>query len=129
MTRLSQIFWGLVIVAVPGSILNLLFRHWLKLLYTFEVLLIIFGTVLNNQEIQRLGFISFGITLAIHLIVVLLGSYMRMSRRKRLFRTMITVIIAAIIFFAGVGMDEIFGWGIRHGFYNSYTVLRNNIFP
>ncbi|TLD39802.1 MAG: hypothetical protein JETT_3940 [Candidatus Jettenia ecosi] len=33
---------------------------------------------------------------------------------------MITVIIAAIIFFAGVGMDEIFGWGIwdmmRHRF-------------
>lgn len=77
MTRLSQIFWGLVIVAVPGSILNLLFRHWLKLLYTFELLLIIFGMVLSNGEMLRLGFISSGITVAIHLTVVLLNSYMR----------------------------------------------------
>ncbi len=72
--------------------------------------------VLTNHEMQRLGFISSGITLAIHLIVVLLGSYMRMRRRKRLFRTMITIIIAAIIFFAGVGVYEIFGWVMRHGF-------------
>jgi hypothetical protein len=29
--RFGQIFWGLVEVAVPGSIKNLLMMHWLKL--------------------------------------------------------------------------------------------------
>jgi hypothetical protein len=30
-SRLGQVFWGLVEVAVPGSLLNLLFFHWLKI--------------------------------------------------------------------------------------------------
>src|SRR5206468_11777493 len=43
--RLGQLFWGLVEVAVPGSILHLFFFHWLKILYAFEVFLIV-GAIL-----------------------------------------------------------------------------------
>jgi hypothetical protein len=75
-TRLTQLFWGLVEVAVPGSVPNLMFRHWLKLLYLFEFLLVFGGTLLLNKGIQQFGLLAFGITVAIHAAMLLLSDYM-----------------------------------------------------
>lgn len=75
-TRLTQLFWGLVEMAVPGSIPNLIFAHWLKLLYLFEFLLVLGGTLLLNQRIQQFGLLTFGITVVIHAAVKLLGDLM-----------------------------------------------------
>lgn len=75
-TRLAQLFWGLVEVAVPDSIPNLIFRHWLKLLYFFETLLVVGGTLLLNQTIQQFGFLAFGLTVTIHIVVLLLADAM-----------------------------------------------------
>ncbi|HEY0405283.1 MAG TPA: patatin-like protein [Pyrinomonadaceae bacterium] len=75
-TRLTQLFWGLVEVAVPGSVPNLILRHWLKLLYLFEFLLVFGGTLLLNKGIQQFGLLAFGITMAIHAAMLLLGDYM-----------------------------------------------------
>lgn len=74
-TRITQLFWGLVEVAMPGSVPNLIFQHWLKLLYLFEFLLVCGGTLLLNQGIQQFGLLTFGITVAIHAAVLLLGDY------------------------------------------------------
>jgi patatin-related protein len=76
MTRLTSLFWGLVEVAVPDSIPHLVFRHWLKLLYLFEFLLVLGGTLLLNATIQQFGLIAFAITGVIHLAVLFLGDSM-----------------------------------------------------
>ncbi|MDX6695136.1 MAG: hypothetical protein QOF02_2739 [Blastocatellia bacterium] len=81
-TRLTQLFWGLVEVAVPGSVPNLIFRHWLKLLYLFEFLLVFGGTLLLNKGIQQFGLLAFGITVAIHAAMLLLGDYMLGPKEK-----------------------------------------------
>src|SRR5262249_41352687 len=39
-TRVGLIFWGLVELAAPKSIWNLLFRYWLQLLYLVELILV-----------------------------------------------------------------------------------------
>jgi patatin-related protein len=75
-TRLTQLFWSLVEVAIPGSIPNLVFRHWVKLLYFFELLMIGLGTLLLNQTVQQFGFVAFGITVTAHAAVLLLGDAM-----------------------------------------------------
>ena len=62
--RLGKVFWGLVEVAVPGSILRLLFIHWLKLLYLFEALLLLGGTVLVRPTIQQFGLVTLALTVA-----------------------------------------------------------------
>jgi len=80
-TRLAQLFWVLVEVAVPGSLRNLIFRHWIKLLYFFEVLMILLGTLLINSSVQQFGFLAFGLTLAIHAAVLALGDVMTGERR------------------------------------------------
>lgn len=81
-TRLAQLFWGLVEVAMPDSIPNLIFRHWLKLLYLFEFLLVLGGTLLLNQGIQQFGLLTFGITAGIHAAVLLLSDFMSDPEEK-----------------------------------------------
>ncbi|HEX8267037.1 MAG TPA: patatin-like protein [Pyrinomonadaceae bacterium] len=77
--HLGTIFWGLVEVAAPNSLLNLLFRYWLKLFYLFEILVIIGGTLLVKPEIQQFGIIALILTGTIHLSVLFLHDVMRGS--------------------------------------------------
>jgi patatin-related protein len=90
-TRLGQVFWGFVEVAVPGGVWNLAFRHWIKLLYTFEVILIVWGLLLTDAAMQRFGFTAFAITATAHAGVTLLGDYMRRGRFV-LFRPLVGLI-------------------------------------
>lgn len=75
--RLGQVFWGLVEVAAPNSLFNLLFRHWLKLLYFFQVILILGATLLVKPEVQQFGIVTLILTLAVHVTVLFLGDLMR----------------------------------------------------
>lgn len=75
--RLGSIFWGFVEVAAPNSLLNLLFQHWLKLLYFFEAILILGGTLLVKNQVQQTGILALVITLMIHVAVLFLEDTMR----------------------------------------------------
>ncbi|MDQ5846401.1 MAG: DUF3376 domain-containing protein, partial [Acidobacteriota bacterium] len=108
--RLGQIFWGLVEVAVPGSILNLFFFHWLKLLYVFEILLIIGAIALGPPNVKTFAFTALGLTVVLNLIVLLLGDYMR--RRKVWWHALIAILLIVVVFFAVMGISDIWhlGW-------------------
>ncbi len=105
--RIGQIFWSLVIVASPGSLLNLIFKHWLKVLYTFEALLLVFATVLTISPMQQLALTLVGITIGVHLVVRLLGDYMR--GKNTLLRAVLVLIVAALLTLAALGVDTLFG--------------------
>jgi hypothetical protein len=111
--RLGQLFWGLVEVAVPGSLLNLLFRHWLKLLYAFELLLIGGSILFGDKDINSFGWKAFGVTVAMNIVVLLLGDYIR--GRGRWWRALLLLFGVAIVFLAAVGLGELLGrdWGSR----------------
>jgi patatin-related protein len=79
-TRIAQLFWALVEVAIPDSVPHLIFRHWLKLLYFFEALMVLLGTLLLNQAIQQFGFIAFLVTIVTQGAVLFLGD--RLSPRS-----------------------------------------------
>ncbi len=76
-TRVGLVFWGLVELAAPKSIWNLLFRYWLQLLYLVELILVAGGTLLLLQRIQQFGLILFGLTVAIHFAVTILNDIMQ----------------------------------------------------
>jgi len=119
-TRLAQLFWSLVEVAVPDSISNLVWRHWLKLLYLFEFLLIFFGTLLLSSTIQRFGILTFAITVALHAATLVLGDAMRGEEKwwKRIKSLSIAALVVAMLiglfffvsFFLKVGMWERIVW-------------------
>ncbi len=107
--RMGQFFWGLVEVAVPGSTMNLLFLHWLKILYAFEIFLIV-GSILVNADpgVTHFGWTALALTGALNVIVLLLGDYI-VGKGKWLRLTFLTG-IAALLFLTVLGFGELAGW-------------------
>jgi patatin-related protein len=106
--RLGQIFWGLVEVAVPGSILNLLLFHWLRVLYVFELLLIIVSFLFSEAAFQTFALKLFAVTAVINLTVLLLRDKMR-SRRGWLFGVIVAVVLV-VFALAGIGIADLLGY-------------------
>jgi patatin-related protein len=102
LTRLLTVFWALVEVAIPGSVGNLVIRHSWKLLYFFEGLMILGGTLLINPSVQQFGFVALALTLGLHAVVLLLNEFMRGRALWR--RAFIVTLITAggLIFAAGI---------------------------
>ena len=109
--RLGQAFWGLVEVAVPGSILNLLTMHWLKVLYVFELLLIVLGFLFSAPPaLQTFGLKLFAITVAINVAVLLLRDKMRGKRGW--LKALLIVAIALVVLLAAIGAADLLGFGL-----------------
>ena len=103
-TRLARLFWALVEVAVPGSLASLAFRHGLKLLYAFEVLMIFLGTLLLYPTVQQFGFVAVAVTATAHATVLLLEDAMSKKQnnnedqdRKKPWRRIATYVFASLI--------------------------------
>ena len=109
--RLGQVFWGLVAVAVPHSMANLLIFHWLKLLYLFGALVIVGSVLLGQPEVQRFGWTAVGVTAASNVCVLLLRDYMR--GRHRWLRAFVVLVCLTVIFLAAIGADELFNLALR----------------
>jgi patatin-related protein len=105
--RLGQFFWGLVEVAVPGSLLNRLFRHWLKLLYAFELVLIAGSIIFGDKDINSFGWKAFGVTITVNIVVLLLGDYIK--GRGRWWRALLLLFGVAVVFLATIGLGELLG--------------------
>lgn len=105
-SRVGQIFLGLVQVSVPDSLAALLFRHTLKLLYFFEVLLLLVGTfLLPEPAITRFAWKLLVLTLAVHFSVFVLRDYLRGKRRWRRFAVLVLVI--GVLGLAAIGLGDL----------------------
>jgi patatin-related protein len=112
--RLGSIFWSLVEVSVPRSMRNLFFRHWLKLLYVFEIFVIVGGTLLTKPGVSQFGWTAFGITAAVNIIAWWLGDLMR--GKRRIWNFILALLCSTVAILALVGglklADILFGWRI-----------------
>jgi patatin-related protein len=128
--RLGKIFWGLVEVAVPDSIIHLLFTHWLKLLYLFEALMLIGGTVLVRPTIQQFGFLAFALTLATNLAVFFLHDEMEGRRGRFRIVKVLAILLGIALFLTGLvaltgllGVQPIWRWMLRlNGWFSQDSV-------
>jgi patatin-related protein len=94
--RLGSVFWNTIAVAVPQSLANLFFRHWLGLLYIFSALLIFAGIAVSAAG--ALGWKFLGGTIALHLVTSLLGDFMAGSGRLLLAARIVLVVgVVAIL--------------------------------
>jgi hypothetical protein len=108
--RLGQIFWALVEVAVPRSFPDLVFRHWLKLVYFLEVLLIAGSTLLLAKEVQQFALTAFGITAAVHLAVLILRDLIQSRNRwANLGKAMGAVVLVVLIVSGGLALSAVLG--------------------
>jgi hypothetical protein len=120
--RFGQFFWGLVEVAIPGSLMNLFFHHWLKVIYAFEVFLIIAPILLNaNPDITKLGWTTLALTVTLNIVVLLLGDYIR--GRGKWLRGLMVAVVAAVVFFAVLGFSEVVGWGLKDKLFSPFVAV------
>lgn len=107
-TRVGLILWGLVELATPKSIWNLLFRYWLQLLYLVELVLIAASTILLVQTVQRIGLILFGATVAIHFAVTILSDFMQRRLKWITFvkftAVFLLIVVVAVGVFTSIGL-------------------------
>ena len=104
--RAGQLFWGLVEVAVPGSLANLLMFHWLRLLYVLEILMVIGGVLFGDSHVKTLAWTLLGFTFGINLAVLLLRDVMR--GKKGWLRFIALAVLIGLLFFSAVGIDNLF---------------------
>ncbi len=104
--RSGRVFWGLVEVAAPKSLLNLLLFHWLKVLYFFEALLIIGSIVINEPKVQTFGLKLFAVTLVLNLGVLLLRDYMRLRHRWQ--RLLLVLFAAFMLLLSAIGAVHLY---------------------
>ena len=107
MARVGQLLSGLVEVAVPRSMPSLVFRYWLKLLYMFEVLLIVFSTLLGEPKVSQFGWNLLGITVAANVAVWLLSDWM--SRRHVILRTLLSLLGLSVFVIFLIGALKVLG--------------------
>jgi hypothetical protein len=67
LARLGQLFSGMVEAAVPGSWAHLVVRHWMVLIYLFEVLAFGMGLLFGESLVQRFGLLALLVTLLLNL--------------------------------------------------------------
>lgn len=101
-TRLTEVFYGLVQVAIPDSLPNLVFRYWLQLLYLFEFLTIFLGTIFVNPNMQHFGFLAFGLTVILNGMELLVQDTMKGRRRWWHFITLAFVSVIALLTIIGL---------------------------
>src|SRR6267378_8584916 len=82
-------------VSVPQSVPHLLFRHWLKLLYTFEVLMIVGATIFAKPEVSQFGWMAFGVTAGLNVVVWLLGDFIKGKTPVR--RLIVFLFVAVVV--------------------------------
>jgi hypothetical protein len=104
--RLGAVFWSLVQLAVPGGLGNNLFRHWVKILYAFELLLLAGSTLALSQETQQFAVTALILTAGTHLLATVLGDMMR--TRHWAFRVPLFVLMLVLLGLAGIG-----AWTLR----------------
>jgi len=119
--RLGQLFWGLVEVAVPNSLMHLFFRHWLKVVYVFEAFLLVTSILLGADAVTKFAWTLLGLTLALTVVVLIVGDYIR--GRSRWLRALTVLVIAAVFFFAVLGFGEVIGWGLKDKIFGPFIAV------
>jgi len=99
LARIGRVLWYLVEVAAPNSLADLIFRHWIKLVYFAGVLLLVIGLFLSGAT--RVGATILLWTAGVHLAVMLTRDYLIKSRRVTY--ALATLGVVALLILALIG--------------------------
>ena len=76
LARLGLLAQGLVAVSLPGTLNHRLFRHGLKVLYAFEVVMLVFAMLFGGAESRNFALTALIVTLTVHLLSLVTGDLM-----------------------------------------------------
>jgi patatin-related protein len=99
-SRLGATLWNLIAVAVPQSLGNIFFRHWIGLLYLFSAVVILAGIVFKS--VSPLGWQLLGATVSLNVVVWLLGDLIAGKHHWIIVARRAVILIVAILIGCGV---------------------------
>jgi patatin-related protein len=68
---------GVLAAAVPGSLWALVSRHWLTVLYLFELAMVLVGTLMASEDMRSAGLTALALTAIVHAAILLVRDLMR----------------------------------------------------
>jgi patatin-related protein len=95
LTRGGRALQVLLAISTPGSLSQAVLRHWLGLLYLFEVLIVAGAVVFSAQAARTFGLTCLGVTLALHAASLVAGDLMYDKRGWLKFIT--AVLVASVL--------------------------------
>ncbi len=121
--RLGSVVWGIVQVGVPGGLAGTFASRVFKILYVFELLLILTGVFFNGGTTGP-GLLLLVLTLAAHFAVATTREYLMYGIGSRL-RWVRAALIAVMIAFMAIGVTTVTklvrdpkplcAWALQHG--------------
>jgi patatin-related protein len=112
--RVGALASGLIEVALPSGWGHLLRRHLLTLLYVFEGLLIAGGLVFGAPAVQRFGWVTLGITVAVDLLIRIASDVIRGKPVLRaILRVGLLVVVLVLIAMIAAEVPHV-GADLRH---------------
>lgn len=102
-----------------SKFLNLLFGHWLLLLYGFEAVLIVAAWLLGASDTLKFGWTALSITSIVTATVLVLRDYMR--SKNKWWKAFTVFVITATLLFPGIGADRVFNLGMLDKVISSIT--------
>jgi patatin-related protein len=101
LARLGLFLQGIVAVSVPGSMRYRMFSHWVKLLYAFELFLVVLTLLFGTPAARTMAFTAIGVTVAIHVLTFIVGDMLK--ARSRWLRFLPWLLIAGVFGLAVLG--------------------------
>jgi hypothetical protein len=75
-TRGGRALQVLLAISTPGGLSQAMLRHWLGLLYLFEILIVAGAILFSASAARTFGLTCFGLTLALHVASLITGDLM-----------------------------------------------------
>jgi patatin-related protein len=97
----GRVFWGLIEVAVPRSVSQIIFRYWLRILYLFEVLMIVGGVLFEFEAVEKFGLLLLGITFLLDTVPRLLAVWMYKRRISKFVITLGVCLLVILLLLGG----------------------------
>ena len=95
LARLGLMLQGIVAVSLPGTLNQRWWTHGMKVLYAFEVVLVVLAFLLGSPDMRTLAITALASTFGIHLLTLIAGDLTR-GRSRVLHLSMYFVLIVVV---------------------------------
>jgi patatin-related protein len=97
LVRAGQFLWGLVQVATPRTLPQILFRYWQPLLVLVSLLMIVGGALFGSPGTSKAGWVLLGFVVGGRLVVWLTQDLLRRRRGWIIGITLVAVLIVVVL--------------------------------
>jgi hypothetical protein len=77
--RVGQAAWGLVELAAPRSLGQILFQYWIVIGYALALMMLLIGLFTNSQPVMRAGYVVLALCVVVNIVVEKLRRWMTTS--------------------------------------------------